>query len=284
MKPAELRKGETALRARAVPRGERYARLDPAARRGVEESVRARALGLIRTSPLFERASRATREAVVESAIVSTAAAGSTLVTQGTRAVALIVLGRGRARVERVVVQGRVVPLGYRSSGDLLGEACLVDESAAHAENIVAMEDVEIATIAAPTARQLFAADPVLAAGMLRVAFERRREAEDRVESLLFRNVEGRLAEFLLAAATRWGVPVPGGTLISAPITHLEIAQTIGSTRETVTLTIGALRREGVLGVAGRRLIVKDKPRLLERMTDPANRLSVECAIQSPTK
>jgi CRP-like cAMP-binding protein len=82
---------------------------------------------------------------------------------------------------------------------------------------------------------------------------------------MLFRNVEGRLAEFLLKAADRWGVPTPKGVLISAPITHLEIAQSIGSTRETVTLTLGALRREGLLDVAGRRLIVKDREALAAR-------------------
>jgi len=83
--------------------------------------------------------------------------------------------------------------------------------------------------------------------------------------AILFRNVEGRLVEFLLDAADRWGVPTPKGTLISAPITHLEIAQTIGSTRETVTLTLGALRRQGLLDVAGRRLIVTDRAGLSAR-------------------
>ncbi len=99
----------------------------------------------------------------------------------------------------------------------------------------------------------------------LSLLLARQRETEDRIESLLFRNVEGRLAEFLLKAADRWGVPTPKGTLISAPITHLEIAQSIGSTRETVTLTLGALRREGLLDVAGRRLIVRDREALSAR-------------------
>ena len=107
--------------------------------------------------------------------------------------------------------------------------------------------------------------DPALSSALLGVLLARQREAEDRIESLLFRNVEGRVVEFLLKAAERWGVPSPKGTLISAPITHLEIAQSIGSTRETVTLTLGALRREGLLDVAGRRLIVKNREGLQAR-------------------
>jgi CRP-like cAMP-binding protein len=112
---------------------------------------------------------------------------------------------------------------------------------------------------------ELMTADPALGPAALSLLLERQRETESRIESMLFRNVEARLAEFLLKAAERWGVPSPKGTLISAPITHLEIAQAIGSTRETVTLTLGALRREGVLDVAGRRLIVKDREALAAR-------------------
>jgi CRP-like cAMP-binding protein len=53
--------------------------------------------------------------------------------------------------------------------------------------------------------------------------------------------------------------------LISAPITHAEIAHVIGSTRETVTLTLGAFRKEGLLEVAGRRLIVRDREALARK-------------------
>jgi CRP-like cAMP-binding protein len=127
------------------------------------------------------------------------------------------------------------------------------------------MEEVEYVRLPLPLVDDLIAQDPALGPLVLALLLLRQRETEDRIESLLFRNVEGRLVEFLLKAADRWGVPTPKGTLISAPLTHLEIAQTIGSTRETVTLTLGALRREGLLDVAGRRLIVRDREALSAR-------------------
>src|SRR5262249_31781136 len=109
------------------------------------------------------------------------------------------------------------------------------------------------------------AEDAGMGPAALSLLLARQRETEDRIESLLFRNVEGRLVEFLLKAADRWGVPTPRGTLISAPLTHLEVAQAIGSTRETVTLTLGALRREELLDVAGRRIVVRDREALAAR-------------------
>src|SRR5580693_1984046 len=228
------------------------------------EGTRARIARALKLSPLFERATRATREAVTAAGELETAPGGAVVIRQGAAADALVVLGRGRARLERVASDGRVVPLGYRGSGDVLGEACL-GHAPEHRESATAMEEVEVVRLARPLVDEVLAEDPGLYPAVLGLLLDRQRETEDRIESLLFRDVEGRLAEFLLKAADRWGVPSPRGTLISAPITHLEIAQSIGSTRETVTLTLGALRRDGLLDVAGRRLIVRDRDALAAR-------------------
>jgi CRP/FNR family cyclic AMP-dependent transcriptional regulator len=234
------------------------------ARRVAPEGARVRIQRTLKLSPLFEHASRASRDAAAAAGELGVVPGGTVVIRQGEASDALVVIGRGRARVERLAGDGRVVPLGYRGSGDVLGESCL-GHTPAHAESAIAMEELEYARIPLGTLDALLAEDSALGPAVLSLLLARQRETEDRIESLLFRNVEGRLAEFLLKAADRWGVPTPKGTLISAPITHLEIAQSIGSTRETVTLTLGALRREGLLDVAGRRLIVRDRDALSAR-------------------
>lgn len=218
----------------------------------------------LKASALFERASRGARDAVAQAAELEVLPGGAVLVSQDEPATHLAVIGRGRARVERVRAGSRVVPLGYRGGGDLLGESVL-GGAALYTESAVAMEEVELVRIRASTLLELVTHDPPLCASLLAHFVKRQLQTEERIESMLFRNVEGRLAEFLLQATERWGVPTPRGTLISAPITHLEIAQAIGSTRETVTLTLGALRRDGLLDVHGRRLIVRDREALSKR-------------------
>ena len=233
------------------------------ARRVAPVGARARIQRALKLSPLFERGSRASRDAAGAASELEVVPGGTVVIRQSEAPDSLVVIGRGRARIERVAADGRMVPLGYRGTGELLGEACF--GRAAHAENGTAMEEMEYARIPLPVVDAILAEDAGLGPAVLSLLLARQRETEDRIESLLFRNVEGRLAEFLIKAADRWGVPSPKGTLISAPITHLEIAQSIGSTRETVTLTLGSLRREGLLDVAGRRLIVRDRDALAAR-------------------
>jgi CRP-like cAMP-binding protein len=228
------------------------------------DAAKARVQRAIKICSIFEGASRTTREAASNGAELETIAGGETIAEQGTAALALIIISRGRARLERTTDDGRSISLGYRGAGEILGESCLT-QMPTHAETATAMEETEIVKIPHTLVDDFMREDPGLAPAVLALLLQRTREAEDRIESLLFRNVEGRVIEFLLKAADRWGVPNPKGTLISAPITHLEIAHAIGSTRETVTLTLGALRKEGLLDVAGRRLIIKNRERLVEK-------------------
>ena len=228
------------------------------------DAAKTRVQRAIKACSLFEGASRTTREAASNGADLEVIASGGTIAEQGTAALALIVISRGRARLERTTPDGRGMSLGYRGAGEILGESCLT-QMPTHAETATAMEETEIVKIPNTIVDDFMREDPGMAPAVFALLLHRRRETEDRIESLLFRNVEGRVIEFLLHAADRWGIPSPKGTLISAPITHMEIAHAIGSTRETVTLTLGALRKEGLLDVAGRRLIVKNRERLLQK-------------------
>jgi CRP-like cAMP-binding protein len=93
---------------------------------------------------------------------------------------------------------------------------------------------------------------------MLMLMVERRIQAERRVESLLSRTVESRVAEFLVDASERHGIPESRGVLIGVKYTHQEIADYVGSTRETVTLTLGDLRRRELLVFDHRRIVLTD--------------------------
>lgn len=213
---------------------------------------------------LFSSASSATVEAVTRASTLEPVSADKPVVQQGASAQSIVVIARGRVRVERSLTSANVLPLGYRGIGDLVGESTLVGADT-YPDNVVAMDDVEVVRIPLAAAKLALKTDAAVAVALAGIVWSRVSETEDRLTSLLFRPVEGRVATFLLQAMDRWGVADPRGTMILAPITHAEIAQSIGSTRETVTVTLGQLRRDGLLATAGRRLIVVDREGLAKR-------------------
>lgn len=213
---------------------------------------------------LFKTASATTLDAASSAASYDTVPRGKPIVLQGSAAQHLAFVARGRARVERSLLSGDVLPLGYRSIGDVAGESVLAGLDS-YAENVIAMDDCEVVRIPLNTMNSLMRSDPVLTQTLVQAVLQRQADAEDRLSSLLFRPVEGRVVEFLLRAADRWGVQDARGTSISAPITHLEIAKVIGSTRETVTVTLGILKKDGLLTTSGRRIIILDRDALAKR-------------------
>ena len=223
----------------------------------------AAALAALRASPPFSRAAKATREALAREASAEDFASGDCVLHPGTPRTTVDVVSRGRVRVDRGDGDD-AMPLGYRGAHDVLDEASF-GVAGRYEVGAYALEPVTLLRVPIAAVRKAEAEDNALGAAVLALLVARRRETEDRAESLLFRSVEGRLAELLVQVAARWGVPSPRGSLISIPLTHLEIARLIGSTRETVTLTIGSLRRAGLLDVAGRRIIVRDAAALSAR-------------------
>jgi CRP-like cAMP-binding protein len=93
---------------------------------------------------------------------------------------------------------------------------------------------------------------------LTRILATRRRELENKLETLVFRDVTSKLAELLLNLAQEYGVEDSRGTMVALKITHQELANLIGSTRETVSLTLSQFKRKNLICTDGRKVIISD--------------------------
>jgi CRP-like cAMP-binding protein len=101
---------------------------------------------------------------------------------------------------------------------------------------------------------------------LARLIGQRREAVEDQVEDLAFRDVGGRLARFLLHLAARQEEQAADGrTLLTTRLTHQELANCIGTTRETLTLTIDRFKTDGWIEFEGRIIAIRSLDSLRER-------------------
>jgi len=176
---------------------------------------------------------------------------------------AIFAIGSGRVRRVRRTPE-RELTLGYYGPGDLLGEMSLVDPEA-RLETVV-LDYVEALRIPPRLIKMVMSEDLEFASAMHRLMGERRLLAERRIDALLTRSVESRVAEFLLDASSRHGIPDSRGILVGVKFTHQEMASYVGSTRETVTLVLGAFKRAGLIATDHRRVVIKDIAGLRKRV------------------
>jgi CRP-like cAMP-binding protein len=197
------------------------------------------------------------------------------IVAEGEPPRSLLLLGAGRVKLERASGERgeRAMPLGHRGPGQMVGETALAGAPSAGVpsatESATVVDDVEAVTFAIAALRDRLAEDGALRAIMAAAILRQHRAAEQRLEGLLLYGVEARLVSLLVDAAGRWGAPHAEGTLLTAPFTHAELALLIGSTRETVTLVLGKLKREGLVAFDRRRIILRDAEELAARLAHP---------------
>ncbi|MFI5306353.1 MAG: Crp/Fnr family transcriptional regulator [Polyangiales bacterium] len=205
-------------------------------------------------------------EAVVAASGAATFARRERLSPQTGEPERVHVVASGRVRVARPVGRDKSLTVAYREPGELLGETALA-ASSRYRTIAVAVEPVEAVQIPLGTMKELLLESAQFSRSMLELMVARRIDAERRVQSLLSGSVESRVAELLLDAAERNGVPDARGVLVGARYTHQEIADYVGSTRETVTLTLGEMRRKQLLTFDHRRIVLL-RPETLRSQLD----------------
>ena len=79
-----------------------------------------------------------------------------------------------------------------------------------------------------------------------------------RMEYLVFGNAYQKVASMILICASRFGEKNGNKLTIQLSLTHKDIANLLGITRETVSLEIKKLKEKGVVVYRGRYIIVED--------------------------
>lgn len=89
-----------------------------------------------------------------------------------------------------------------------------------------------------------------------------------RLENLTFDSAYRKVESLLLYFAQKFGKKTVKGVLIDFPLTHREIASWIGTARETASLEIEKLKKNGLITFNKRTIIIKDMKRLEKDASD----------------
>ncbi len=84
------------------------------------------------------------------------------------------------------------------------------------------------------------------------------REAEERLENMAFKGIPARLASLLLRLSEEQGTDEIAG------LTHQDLAESVGTYRETATQVLNDLKSQGLIEIGRKRIKVLDSARLTE--------------------
>lgn len=176
----------------------------------------------------------------------------------GDRADALYAIVRGRIKLCRIEPHtDREAVIDILPEGSLFGESALYSTAGRRENCAVAYESCTLIKIPADTFKRGMAQEPLLHEYTFQLIGHRLEHAEQRLADFALNAIPARLDRLLADFSHRYGVRESAGVLIDIPLPHREIASIVGSTRESVTVRLNAMRREGTIDFVNRRILVK---------------------------
>jgi len=176
----------------------------------------------------------------------------------GEAADCLYAIIHGRVKLCRIEPDtGREAVIDILPEGSLFGESALYSAAGQRANSAIAYENSRLLRIQVADFKRGMAEDDRLHDYTFRLIGQRLEHAERRLADFALNAIPARLDRLLAEFSDRYGVTEPEGVLIDIPLPHREIASIVGSTRESVTVRLNAMRREGTIEFVNRRILIK---------------------------
>jgi len=164
----------------------------------------------------------------------------------------LFLLKEGHVQLYRISTEGKKLVLATVGPGAVFGEMALIGQGM-HNSFAEALDDCVLCVMGREQVEHLLATRPRVALRLFEALGRRLKEAEARLEEIGFKNIAARLASVLLQAADEQG----GDTI--AGLTHQDLAEQIGTYRETTTQALSSFRRKGLIDIGRKRIALLDR-------------------------
>lgn len=169
----------------------------------------------------------------------------------------LFLIKQGRVQLYRISPEGKKLVIATLGVGTLFGEMALLGQQM-HSAFAEALEDCLIVVMSRADLERLILNKPAVGLRMLEITGRRLNDAEARLEDMAFKGIPARLASLLLRLADEGGADEIVG------LTHQDLAETIGTYRETATQVLNDMKMAGLIAIGRKRIDILDRPRLKE--------------------
>ena len=216
-------------------------------------AMNAEVLDSLRAIPLFLRVSDEDLENIAALLIERRFPKHAIVVEEGLTGDYMYVIQRGRVEVTKASDDGREKIIDFMEAGAFFGEMALLDE-APRSASVRTLEPATFLALSRRDFRKLLAQSPDLALSLIQELTRRLRETDDHTMSVSFKRVEDRVRG-LFERVARSNPEFADGR-VTPRLTHQQVADMIGTSRETVTRAVKELKAIGWLQQQGKRYLI----------------------------
>jgi CRP/FNR family cyclic AMP-dependent transcriptional regulator len=178
----------------------------------------------------------------------------SYVINEGDKSDYFYIVVSGKVKIVMTDDEGREVILAIIGPGEHFGELALIDQLPRSA-SAVTMEESTLLLVTRDRFRERLLNDPLLAEQFMVSLTQRLRAADRKIEGLALRDVYSRISRTLWELATEQD----GKMVLPQKLTHQDLANMVGASREMVTRILRDLVTGGYISVENREITLLKK-------------------------
>ncbi len=214
---------------------------------------------LLSDTDIFRDLTSRELEEIGRQTAMSTCRRGKVFYTPGETGEVLFILKKGRVNLYRINQDGKKLVTASVEPGTVFGEMSLVGQGM-HDTFAEAAEECTLCVMSRSDVEHLLLSKPRVGLRFMELIANRLREVEARMETVAFKSVPSRLAASLLDLVHEGERNISG-------VSHQDLADMVGTYRETVTRILNEFRTEGYIDL-GRLNVTILKPDDLRAIAD----------------
>lgn len=217
------------------------------------DSYRDLKIAYLSETDLFQDLKQRDLDEIERNTAMSTCQRGRVFFSPDETGEVLFILKSGRVNLYRMTPEGKKLVTATVESGTVFGEMSLIGQGMfdSFAE---AAEDCTLCVMSRSDVERLLREQPQVSVRLLELLAKRLHDTEERLADVAYKSVPARIATTLLRLS--------GDAGSSVRLSHQDIAEMVGTYRETATRILNEMRTDGLIDLSRMHIEVIDRDRL----------------------
>ena len=207
---------------------------------------------------LLQHLSRDELRQLAATASLADYSARSVIFQKGDAGTSMMAVIRGRVKICTHSLDGKELVLNIINRGGVFGEIALLDGEPRTAD-AVTLEETNLLVVERSRFLPFLAEHPDVALRLIAMLCKRLRQTSEHLEDTMFLEAPSRLARCLLRLGGAFGKPDGAGVRLDIKLSQQQLGSLIGVSRESINKHLGEWQRDGLIGVDGGFITLRDQ-------------------------
>lgn len=171
----------------------------------------------------------------------------------------------GLVKIYRIDDAKEIILAMFRE-GEFFGEMALIRQTMKRTATAETLEPSVFYVLSRSDFAHFVETYPRLLLRLLETLSDRLAKANEQIIDLTFLDVRTRIYKTLLRLAEEYGTPYQNRSVINVKLTHQQVANMVGTVRESVTKSLLELQDEGIVAIQNKYIMIKDMQKLRSKL------------------